>query len=216
MEKPKSETPQQRYARKNKAKRRASNRKSYLKNKAKYQARWKVWAEKNKEHIAAYKKEYRKKNREHMNQVNNTWRANNPEKIKQHRANYFEKLKSDPERLAKYHKGRNEYAKKHLPTRVRRALHARITRLLKFAKTNKACGTTELLGCTIQKLKAHIEAQFDDTMTWDNWGRDGWHIDHIKPCKDFDLTKRSEQLACFNYTNLRPLWYTDNLARRFE
>lgn len=35
-------------------------------------------------------------------------------------------------------------------------------------------------------------------------------IDHIKPCKLFDLTKEEEQRECFHYTNCQPLWWYDN------
>lgn len=48
-------------------------------------------------------------------------------------------------------------------------------------------------------------------MSWDNYG--DWHIDHRKPCSLFDLSKKSEQLKCFNYTNLQPLWAIDNLRK---
>lgn len=71
----------------------------------------------------------------------------------------------------------------------------------------------ELLGCTIEELRTHLEAQFQEGMTWDNYGRDGWHIDHIKPCSSFDLLKEAEQRECFHYTNLQPLWAKDNLSK---
>ena len=50
-------------------------------------------------------------------------------------------------------------------------------------------------------------------MTWQNWNKNGWHIDHIKQCCTFDLSKPEEQKECFHYTNLRPLWANENLSR---
>jgi hypothetical protein len=47
-------------------------------------------------------------------------------------------------------------------------------------------------------------------MSWENYGRKGWEIDHVRPCASFDLTRHEEVLACFHYTNLRPLWSVDN------
>lgn len=48
-------------------------------------------------------------------------------------------------------------------------------------------------------------------MSWDNYGER--HVDHIKPCAKFDLSKPDEQRACFHYTNLQPLWAKDNIAK---
>lgn len=50
-------------------------------------------------------------------------------------------------------------------------------------------------------------------MTWGNFMNGEVHIDHIKPCVKFDLTKEDEQMACFNYKNLQPLWWYDNLKK---
>ena len=47
-----------------------------------------------------------------------------------------------------------------------------------------------------------------DGMTFDNI-----HIDHIKPCSKFDLTKEEEKEKCFHYTNLQPLFVKDNLEK---
>lgn len=65
-----------------------------------------------------------------------------------------------------------------------------------------------MIGCSIEELKQYLEKQFKEGMTWDNYGE--WHIDHIIPCAAFDLTKEEEQLKCFNYTNLQPLWAEEN------
>jgi len=35
---------------------------------------------------------------------------------------------------------------------------------------NKSKNTMELLGCQIKELKSHLEKQFKDGMTWDNYG----------------------------------------------
>lgn len=70
--------------------------------------------------------------------------------------------------------------------------------------------TLDLLGCSIEELRQHLEAQFLPGMSWSNHTTHGWHIDHKKPCNSFDLTKESEQLKCFNFKNLQPLWAIDN------
>lgn len=69
-----------------------------------------------------------------------------------------------------------------------------------------------LMGCSILELKVHLEGKFDVGMTWDNYGA-YWHIDHIKPCAAFDLSKDIDQMECFHYTNLQPLEKTKNLKK---
>lgn len=58
-----------------------------------------------------------------------------------------------------------------------------------------------------------MQLQFKDGMNWGNYNYNGWHIDHIKPCALFDLSKEEEQKKCFHYTNLQPLWGIDNLKK---
>lgn len=71
--------------------------------------------------------------------------------------------------------------------------------------------TMKLVGCNLEQLKKHLEEQFVEGMTWDNYGE--WHIDHIVPCASFDLTDLEQQRICFHYTNLQPLWKLDNLRK---
>ena len=77
----------------------------------------------------------------------------------------------------------------------------------------KAGSAVRDLGCTINELKAHLEALFSPGMNWDNWELDGWHIDHIKPLASFDLTDREQFLEACHYTNLQPLWAKENLSK---
>ena len=90
-------------------------------------------------------------------------------------------------------------------------LRNRIWGVLKGNKKSKR--TLELLGCSVEFLKNHLESQFKEGMSWDNYGHGGWVVDHIRPCASFDLSKESEQRKCFNYKNLQPLWEEDNLIK---
>ena len=75
----------------------------------------------------------------------------------------------------------------------------------------KSKSTQELIGCDIEQLWIHLEKSFKSGMTRKNYGK--WHVDHIIPCASFDLTKPEEQAKCFHYTNLQPLWASENLAK---
>jgi len=102
--------------------------------------------------------------------------------------------------------------------RVSHVLRGRINTVLKGNK--KSASTEELIGCTIEEFKRRFECLFIPGMTWDNHGagKNGkgmkeWHIDHIIPCCKFNLSKDEEQRKCFHYSNLQPLWASDNMKK---
>lgn len=72
--------------------------------------------------------------------------------------------------------------------------------------------TMVYVGCTMEELKQHLESQFDENMSWENYG-DYWQIDHIIPVTSFDLTKEEDLMKCWNYKNLRPFPSDDNLKK---
>ena len=78
-------------------------------------------------------------------------------------------------------------------------------------KGEKHTSSMELLGCTIEDCRAHLEKQFSDGMSWINHGE--WHIDHRKPCASFDMTNGDEQKICFHYTNLQPMFASENISK---
>ena len=84
-------------------------------------------------------------------------------------------------------------------------------------KMNKYVGYSksklELLGCSGEELKEWIENQFTEGMSWEKLGINGIHIDHIRPCASFDLTKEEDVKKCFHFSNLQPLWAKDNLIK---
>ena len=77
----------------------------------------------------------------------------------------------------------------------------------------KCQSTATLLGCSFVDFTQHIESLWLPGMNWENYGLYGWHIDHIIPCIQFDLSQPSEQKLCFHYSNMQPLWAKDNLEK---
>jgi hypothetical protein len=90
-------------------------------------------------------------------------------------------------------------------------LRRRVRKVITTRGSMKGGTTQELIGCTYQFFVHHIESQFKEGMSWAN--RHQWHIDHIIPCAAFDLTQPDEQRKCFHWSNMRPLWSTDNLRK---
>ena len=75
----------------------------------------------------------------------------------------------------------------------------------------KMLNSQELLGTDFEMARKHIESLFQPGMSWNN--RSEWHIDHIIPCSSFDLKCPVQQKACCHYTNLQPLWASDNIRK---
>ena len=120
--------------------------------------------------------------------------------------------KLNPEKTSKQKmKYKRDRMKRDMTFKILHRLRTRILLVLHGKK--KAESSMNLLGCTAEHLKKHLEEQFKDDMSWENYGIRGWHIDHIKPCASFDLSIIEEQKECFHYTNLQPLWWFDNLAK---
>jgi hypothetical protein len=57
-------------------------------------------------------------------------------------------------------------------------------------------------------LRQHLEAQFVEGMSWQNYGTHGWQVDHIAPLASTD--DFYERLKLYHYTNLQPLWAKHN------
>ena len=72
----------------------------------------------------------------------------------------------------------------------------------------KSMSSEKLLGCSWEEARKYLESQFQEGMSWDNYGE--WQIDHIIPCSRFDFSNPIHQRICFNYRNLQPLWAKDN------
>lgn len=177
--------------------------------------------------LRKFQKSYREKHKEKLKALNAKYLVDNKEAIRAQRKAYRDsnKDKLKAQRKATWKKHGKKYSASHYKWKVkklktdvnfklRETIRSRIAMAIKGkAKRGSAI---KLLGCSIEHFKQHIESQFKAGMTWDNWSLRGWHLDHIKPIKDFDLTDLNQLAEVCHYTNLRPLWAVDNLAKRFE
>jgi len=159
-------------------------------------------------------KKYRLENKEKIKEYNDKWNEENQEYYKK----YFEKyyiVNYENERLRKLEWSRNnkEYFNNYNKKRKKEDLLFRLSfdmrnsvnRYLKYRSKK----TLDIVGCTPQELKEHLEKQFSNGMTWEN--RIEWHIDHIIP---LSLAKTEDELyKLCHYTNLQPLWAVENMKK---
>jgi len=119
------------------------------------------------------------------------------------------------ERAREYYRKNREKLKnkrrENFEMRFSNNLRARLRMSLKSQNTQKNNKTMVYVGCTKKFLKIYLSSLFTDGMEWSNYGE--WHIDHIKPLVKFNLKEEAEIYEAMNYTNLQPLWASDNLKK---
>jgi hypothetical protein len=191
-------------------KRKQYDKQYYLDNKEKKKQYDKQYYLANKEKIKQYKKQYRLDNKERIKQ----YRLDNKERIKQYRLDNKEKIKQynkqyNLDNREKRRKYQNERTKRDPNFKLIRIIRTRILNVLKGRYKSKS--TIELLGGSVEEVWNHLESKFKAGMTKENHGL--WHMDHHRPCASFDLADPKQQAKCFHYTNLKPMWATDNLKK---
>lgn len=164
----------------------------------------KKWLSDNPKKSSEYSRRYRLKNLKKLLEYSRSyaktpagktsvqkWRINNPEKFRE---------------IQKHFWNSNSLH------RLRCGLGGRIRVAVKRQSGVKAAKTMELIGCSVLELRTHLEARFKPGMTWENYGP-VWHIDHIKPCAAFNLIHPEQQRICFHWTNLQPLFASENIQK---
>lgn len=150
-------------------------------------------------------KDKRNRNKESIKKSHQKWNESNKDYYK----NYYQQnkdymLERSSKRWTERYRTEPEFKLKALfRRRFSYFLNGRITDNIK-----------NYIGCSIEELRKHLENNFADGMSWENHGE--WHIDHIIPVSSFDYSpgKIEESLhKCWHYSNLQPLWASDNLKK---
>ena len=91
------------------------------------------------------------------------------------------------------------------------SVRTRLNNFLSSSNIRKTNSTFKMVGCTPEFLKEYLEKQFKPGMTWQNYTRKGWHIDHRTPLDSAKTPKDIEKLM--HYTNLQPMWAIENISK---
>jgi hypothetical protein len=164
----------------------------------------KQYAKKNKEKKRDYDKEYNEKNKEmrakhyaenkdEVNRISREWYEKNKEYRKEYKKKYTNNLRSTDPRV-----------------KLKHNISCLLRQSLKKKGYSKKSRTYDILCCSFEELKLHLENQFESWMNWDNYGKYqkdtfnfGWDIDHIIPVSS---ALNEEDIIMLNhYINLQPL-----------
>jgi len=115
-----------------------------------------------------------------------------------------------------------QWTKKYLGN-LRNRISRRVSFQIWFSLNKELCENAKkgrhwetLVGFTLEELMAHLESQFVDGMSWDNYGGDdGWQIDHRTPRTWFDFDCEDDQgfKDCWELSNLQPLGRSQNASK---
>jgi len=159
-------------------------------------------------------KEYKLKNNKKIKEYNSKWNSENKTYYQEYRKiwmveNYdkvLETRKRFKEKNPSYYNNYNKQRKKQdVLFRLIFDMRNSVNRYLKYRSKR----TFDIVGCTPESLREHLETQFINGMSWDN--RSEWHIDHIIPLSSAKTEEELYKLC--HYSNLQPLWAGDNLSK---
>jgi hypothetical protein len=156
----------------------------------------KKYYESNKEKISKYYSEWRENKKEQLKEYQKKWREENRDKLRKTKRDYERNRKaSDP--LYK------------LISNFRTAIY----QVLKESNVEKNRHYFDILQYTPEELIIHLELQFKDTMSWDNYGE--WHVDHKLPITSFNIEEMGDKefMKCWALENLQPMWGEENIRK---
>jgi len=147
---------------------------------------------------------YNNNNKELLKKIKQKYVDNNRTKVKLSKKKWFDKNPNYRNEWVIY-KYNSDYL-----FRLIYIMRARTRLFFKSKNIKKKNNTFDIIGCTPEFLKEHLEKQFSDGMSWELMGK-YIHIDHIIPLSSAKTEEEMYKLC--HYTNLQPLWSEDNLKK---
>lgn len=192
------------YYQKHKESMRNANEKWKIEHKEQYRKSQDDWYQKNKTKILEKRSQWYQEHKDEVKQ----YAIDNKEKIKIRMKNWKNKNR---EKISEYD---NRYKTfkyyNDINFKLKTLLRRRICKMIN--RNQKAGSAVRDLGCSVEQLKEHLEKQFQNGMSWSNYGKI-WEIDHIKALANYDLTNRKQFLEVCHYTNLQPLGIIQNRSK---
>jgi hypothetical protein len=165
---------------------------------------------------------YRNECKECIKQLRKAYRTTEDYKIS-YRAytsttTYKEKARAKEQKLIKSgwrRKYENTRYNEDIQYKLRKCLRARLNSFMRSKNSDKQCSAIRDLGMPLQEFKVYLETKWTEGMSWSNYGNKPgqWTIDHIKPLNSFDLANAESFKQAQHYTNLQPMWATDNYKK---
>lgn len=202
----------------------------HAKDPAKSRAKLYAWRDKNRQYWLGYLKHMRGKNPTFVPKERDANRS--PEEarqwVKDNKAQYDVKNKDKNRSYQKAHQPiinqrarewRRAQRLSNPQFRLMENLRRRFYDLVKKLGHKRSLEYVEMIGCSLDELKAWIENHFEPGMNWENQGhfsfdKQTWQLDHHYPCSAFDLSDPEQQKQCFHHTNVYPVWARENLDKR--
>ena len=156
-------------------------------------------------------KKYREKNKEKLSIKHRLWYEDNKDKwntyIKEYRENNVDKIRQINRDYERNRKATDPLYK--LISNFRTAIY----QVLKESNVDKNKHYFDILQYTPEQLITHLESQFKDTMSWDNYGE--WHVDHKLPITHFNIVEMGDDefMKCWALGNLQPMWGIENIRK---
>lgn len=141
----------------------------------------------------------------------NKWYEQNKEHRKEYLKEYREK-KTDDIRKTKRDYERNRKSRDPL-YRLISNFRTAIYQVLKENRVDKNQSYFNVLRYTPEELINHLEKQFSDGMSWENYGK--WHVDHKLPITSFNIQEMGDDefMKCWSLDNLQPMWGRENIQK---
>jgi hypothetical protein len=204
--------------------------KRYEENKEKIREARRKWWEEHREERNEYAKKWRLTNKEWVREREKKWRENNKDKIRKNSRRYYlahidemlekhreyqeRRQKNNTEEVREYRRKMSRKIRSTPKGKINNTMSRSIAEALKSgSKAGRRWET--LVDFTAEQLRKHLEKRFKDGMTWESYGKDGWHIDHIIPISvfNFESPEDIDFKRCWALKNLQPMWAEENMAK---